>query len=74
MYVTFKLKKDDLNKNFIETLKKLFVSDEIEVTVSPSDETEHLLRSSKNKKRLLSAIKNIRTHKHLIEVKTDKLL
>ena len=73
MYTTFRLKKKDLNKNFLETLKSLFKTDELEISVSPADETEYLLKSDANKKRLLKSVKNIRKGKNLTEVNLKDL-
>jgi len=68
MYTTFRINKKDLNKDFLNALKSLFKSDELEISVSPADETEYLLRSEKNKKLLLKSVKNIKARKNLVEV------
>jgi len=68
MYTTFRINKKDLNKGFLEALKSLFKDDELEISVSPADETAYLLKSPGNKKRLLRSVKNIKAGKNLIEV------
>ena len=73
MYTTFRLRKKDLNKNFLETLKSLFKADELEISVSPADETEYLLKSAANKKRILKSVKNIKSRKNLVEVDMKNL-
>jgi len=68
MYTTFRIKKKDLNKNFLDILKSLFKSDELEISVFPADDTAYLLRSEANKKKVLKSVKNIRKGKNLVEV------
>ena len=73
MYTTFRINKKDLDKNFLDALKSLFKSDELEISVSPADETAYLLKSEKNKKMLLKSVKNIRSGKNLVEVNMKNL-
>jgi|GEM_PF-1594368 len=74
MYATFRLTKNDINASFLETLKSLVKSGEIEVAVSQVDETEYLMQSMANKKKLMTSIKNIKAKKHLVEVDLKKLV
>lgn len=73
MYTTFRIKKKDLNIRFLDTLKSLFKADELEISVSPADETDYLLKSEANKKRLLKSVKNIRSGKNLVEMNVKNL-
>jgi len=74
MYATFRLTKEDINASFLQTLKSLVKSGEIEVSVSEADETSYLMKSPANKKKLLSSIKNIKAKKNLIEMDLKKLV
>jgi antitoxin YefM len=67
METVFKLKTKELDMGFIESIKHLFKGKEIEITVKPAqDETEYLLSSPANKKRLLEAIDEVKKNKNLI--------
>ena len=60
MQSTFTLKKDELNTDFIEGLKKMFSGKTLNITVSDSkseiDETEYLLSNEETKTRLLKSL------------------
>ncbi len=74
MYATYHLNSNELDHDFIEAVKKLFNGKQIEITVHESvDETEYLLKTEANKKRLLEATENIRQNKNLIEVDLEEL-
>lgn len=73
MYTTYRLKTNDLNVQFIESLKALFRDQEVEITVSPVDTTAYLLHSEANRMRLLAAIENINAGRNLVEVPMDML-
>jgi antitoxin YefM len=68
MYTTYRLKANDLNSQFLESVKTLFGDQEVEITVSPVDETTYLLQSEANSLRLREAIANIKAGTSLVEV------
>jgi antitoxin YefM len=64
MYTIYKLRADELDQRFLDTLKHQFQDREIEIVVSEAaeaaeDETAYLLRSPANRERLLKAIENV---------------
>ncbi len=71
MYTTYRLRADELDNDFIESLKTLFKDKEIEIIVSEVDETAYLFQSEANKKRLLQAVQNINNQQNLVEVSLD---
>jgi antitoxin YefM len=73
MYTTYRLKANDLNSQFLESLKTLFRDQEVEITVSTVDETAYLLKSEANGLRLREAITNINAGTDLVEVRMDDL-
>ena len=54
-------------------MKTLFEDKEIEIAVYEVDETEYLLKSDANRRRLLEAIDNVKNEKNLIEVEMMKI-
>ncbi len=68
MYTTYRLRVKDLNSQFIESLKALFGDQEVEITVTPVDETAYLLKSEANSLRLREALANIDAGTSLIEM------
>jgi antitoxin YefM len=73
MYTTYRSKANDLNGQFLESLKILFRDQEVEITVSTADETAYLLKSDANSLRLRGAIADIDAGKNLVEVSMDDL-
>ena len=69
----YRLNVNELNEQFIEALQALFKDREVEITVTEVDETDYLLRSEPNRRRLLQAIKNIDSGKDMVEVPLDML-
>lgn len=74
MYTSFHINASELNENFIKVLKALFKNKPISITVEEEqDETEYLLASPANRKKLEASLKNAATGK-LVEVNIDKYL
>ena len=74
MYATYTLKKDELNLEFIENLKKMIPTDEVLLSVESFYETDYLRRSKRNHEMLMESIKNVEQNKNLIEVPFDEIL
>lgn len=71
MNTIFQINADELDGKFIDTLKTLFKNKKLVITVIDEvDETEYLLRSEANSRRLLNALEEIRNKKDLITVNT----
>jgi len=74
MLTTYKLKASEIDQSVIKTIKDLFRDKEIEIIVHEvKDETEYLLKSSKNKVHLLNAIANVEQKKKFKEVSVSDL-
>ena len=57
MEAIYKLKANEINPNLIDTIKKLFGSKEITITITTElDETTYLTMNPANKKHLLESI------------------
>jgi len=67
METVFRLKANELDNGFIDSLKNLFKDREIEISIKPTqDETEFLFKTPANKKELLAAIKEVKKNENLI--------
>ena len=78
MYTIYRIKANELDSRFIRALKMLFKNKEIEIAVCEvseieEDETEYLLKSPVNRKRLLQAIENVSNKRNLVTVNVDEL-
>jgi antitoxin YefM len=68
MYTVYKINADELNENFIASIKAQFQHKDIEIAIcetaqAEQDETDYLLRDPANKTRLLEAIDNVKKGK-----------
>jgi len=66
MQVAYRLNANELDMNFLESIKKLFQEKSIHINISVAtkeDETDYLLSTPANASRLLNAINNIENHK-----------
>ena len=73
MQVAYRLNANDLDMNFLESIKKLFQEKSIYINISiakEEDETDYLLSHPVNASRLLNAINNIENHKDKLIHKT----
>ena len=64
MYTLYKVNADELNENFLASLKAQFQHKEIEIAIcetaqTEQDETDYFLRHPINKAHLLEAIDNV---------------
>ncbi len=78
MYTIFKMKADELDSRFLESLKTMFKNKEIEIVVCDVDqieenETDYLLKSQANRDHLQKAIENVVNKKNLVSVNLDDL-
>jgi antitoxin YefM len=78
MYAVYKLRAEELDQRFLDTLKSQFQDREIEIAVcevaeSAEDETAYLLRSPANRERLLRAIENVGQGRDLVTIDPSDL-
>jgi len=78
MYTLYKMNADEIDSAFLKSLKAMFKNKAIEIVVCEAeqmeeDETTYLLKSSANRERLLTAIKNVAHDQNLVTVKLDSL-
>lgn len=74
MQSSYRLKANELDEQFIEGLKATYKDKDIEIIVYEVDETEYLLRSEANRKRLMQAKTNIENKTNLREVSLEDLV
>ena len=66
MVSSFTLRTEELNANFIETIKNLFANREIEIIVQDvQTDTDYLLKSPENRKHLLQSIASLENGQRL---------
>ncbi|NLO19530.1 MAG: hypothetical protein GX121_06595 [Ignavibacteria bacterium] len=73
MTITFTLRKEELDLNFLEKIKGLISSDQLTISVESHDETEYLTRSAKNYKMLKNSIRNVEKGIALTEVSAEEI-
>jgi len=73
MSTVYHLKASEIDRHFLEEIKATFGDKEIEIIVSEFDETEYLLKSEVNKKKLLKAVENVKKRQNLVEVNLENL-
>ncbi len=67
MVTIYRLNADELDGNFLASLKAAFAHKEIEIAVAEADETEYLLRSPANRERLLAAVADVEAGRNVME-------
>lgn len=73
MYTSYRLKANELNEEFLRSIKNLFQDRVIEIAVcdvdtESEDETRYLLKNPANRARLLQAIENITQRQACVEL------
>ena len=72
METIYRLNADELDNKFIDSLKSVFKNKDIEITVSEIDETEYLLRSTKNKELLSKAVSDVKNKIGIVTPNQDQ--
>ena len=67
MFTICRLNADELEANFLASLKAAFPHKDIEVAVTEADETEYLLRSPAHRERLLAAVADAKAERNVVE-------
>ena len=67
----YRVKANELDNRFIESLRHLFANRMIEIRVAELDETDYLLSNAANREHLLAAIANIESGENLVMVDLD---
>ncbi|MFZ0544061.1 MAG: hypothetical protein WAM60_01395 [Candidatus Promineifilaceae bacterium] len=73
MQTVYHLRTNELDSQFLESLKTLFKDKTIEIIVTEVDETAYLLRSDANREHLLQAIEHVNNGDNLVELELDAL-
>jgi antitoxin YefM len=78
IYALYKLRANELDEAFLETVESQFGEREIEVAVCEAtdvqeDETAYLLRSPANRERVLEALRNIEQGRNLVTLEVEDL-
>ena len=66
MQTIYQINADELNQDFLESIKALFKNKDIEIVVTERDETAYLLRSPANRERLLRAIEETEANCNIV--------
>jgi len=74
MQSVYYLNTGELNLDFLQTIKMLFDNKNIQITINECiDETEYLMQSPANAKRLMQSVNNINKGKNLVEMDINQL-
>lgn len=73
MQTVYRLNANELDTQFLEALKLLFRDKTVEIVVTTLDETDYLIKSEANHKRLKEAIENVNKGTNLVTVDLDAL-
>jgi antitoxin YefM len=71
---TYRLNLSELTTDFIDRLKAEYGDRDLEITITPIDETDYLLANPANRNRLLDAIENIQNPANCISLTMDELV
>ena len=59
MYAVYRINANELDGQFLESLKAAYKDKQVEIAVGEVDETDYLLRSPANRERLLKAVEDV---------------
>ncbi|MEI7802456.1 MAG: hypothetical protein WCI97_07430 [Bacteroidota bacterium] len=65
MEAVYRLKPDELNSDFVKTIKKLFKNNEVEITITSSP-------ANKGKEEFLKAIEDVKLRKNIVSFSVDE--
>jgi antitoxin YefM len=74
MQSVHRLKANELDDHFLESLKAQWGDREIEIVISEADETAYLMRNEANRQHLLKAVNDIEQRHNLVEVDLEAIL
>jgi antitoxin YefM len=66
MTTVFHTTVEELDENFLASVRAAFKEGAIEISVSESDETAYLLRDPANRRRLLKAVEDVEAGRNLV--------
>jgi antitoxin YefM len=72
MFATYQINSDELNFDFLKSIKETFKGKAIEISIMDYDETDYLLRSPKNKEILLERINDVKNGKNLTTLSVEE--
>lgn len=65
MEAVYRLKPDELNSDFVKTIKKLFKNNEVEIIITSSP-------TNKGKEEFLKAIEDVKLRKNIVSFSADE--
>jgi antitoxin YefM len=74
MQSVHRLKANELDDRFLESLKAQWGDREIEIVISEADETAYLMRNEANRQHLIKAVNDIEQRHNLVEVDLEAIL
>ena len=75
MNTIIQINSDELDNRFIESIKTLFKSKKLIISITEDiDETAYLLQSKNNANRLFEALKDVKQNKNLVTVSSVEVL
>lgn len=74
METTIKINTDQLTLGLLESIKKMFPHEAVDITIQPADETEYILSNPVYARELEDRISEYDKKKETISLKADELL
>jgi antitoxin YefM len=73
MQSVYRLKANELDDRFLESLKTFWGDREIEIVISEADETAYLMATEANRRHLLKGIEDVKQRRNLVEDSLDRV-